>query len=602
MAIKTYNDFTWWLNLIRGTEIPDSDFVAVQNMKYNDAKQIQTKLWYKKFWNQIGSNPITSYFFYQRDDNLNRYAICTSGTQMYSYDEWTDTWVSIATGLMQFETLPWRTDQYTKRDFAVYKNVVYMCDWVNPYCSWDGTTFNKIWISAAITGTTADNTTDTFTKTSHWLIDWDEIYISGWTVPTGVTTGQVYYVISATTNTFKISTATNWTAVNFTTNGSGFSLYKLTQPRCRYISYLADCLVWAWDDANPITLYYTDVTPTDWTDISNNFIVIGWDETGIINWLAEYQQLILVNKSNKRYVANIWATPPSAVPMDSQNWWYSDRVTASVENWLVYFNERWFDILSARDWVSGASAIRSWQIWEKVREITKLVKPKSYNNNCGQYIKENSNYYVTLDTNNDWSPDTTLVYSSQTKSWTQYLFPEIFDYWIYIDSEWVKHYIITSSQGGQCYEYEVGYTDNGTAIESMLQTKPFDFGDPAQVKTSEFIDITWRKQSGDDIYVEVLGDDQLVLAYEITDDQLVTKWESQTLWIYPLGTQPLGSWEDDQQEWLQLYPYTVRLPMYQRYTTIAVRMSATWVQWILERMRIQVEWEPKELFSYNNIL
>lgn len=56
----------------------------------------------------------------------------------------------------------------------------------------------------------------------------------------------------------------------------------------------------------------------------------------------------------------------------------------------------------------------------------------------------------------------------------------------------------------------------------MIQTKPFDFGDPAQVKTSEFIDITGWKQIGDDVFVEVLGDDQVVVTYEITDDQLVT--------------------------------------------------------------------------------
>ena len=62
-------------------------------------------------------------------------------------------------------------------------------------------------------------------------------------MPTGIAQYQVYYVISSATNTFKISTAKNGTAVDFTTNGSGtITYYKLTEPRGRYIQYLGDRL------------------------------------------------------------------------------------------------------------------------------------------------------------------------------------------------------------------------------------------------------------------------------------------------------------------------------------------------------------------------
>ena len=78
------------------------------------------------------------------------------------------------------------------------------------------------------------------------------------TLPTGITDSQVYYVIGQTTNTFQVSTATNGTAVDFTTNGSGFSYYVLSQPRCRFISYLFDTVFAGGDDGNPSTIYQSE--------------------------------------------------------------------------------------------------------------------------------------------------------------------------------------------------------------------------------------------------------------------------------------------------------------------------------------------------------
>lgn len=62
-------------------------------------------------------------------------------------------------------------------------------------------------------------------------------------MPAGITSGQVYYVVNKTNDTFQISTARNGTAVAFTSNGTGtHTYYKLTKPRCRYMQYLGDRL------------------------------------------------------------------------------------------------------------------------------------------------------------------------------------------------------------------------------------------------------------------------------------------------------------------------------------------------------------------------
>ena len=292
---KEFNDITGGLNLTQSTQIPVSDFVIMRNMFYNQAKQLETRRGYRKFGNQIGPNPIPSIFFFQRDDSQQRNLISICGGQYYTYTEGTNTrWAIPGFTIMEYETLPGRTTRRARADFAVYKNTCYITDWVNPYAKRDWTTFSQVWIASWVTGSTFDNTTDVVTKAAHGLTDWMEIFRTGATLPTGITQYQVYYVITATANTFQISTAKNGTAVNFTTNWSGtMTFYKLTEPRGRYIQYLGDRLFLAWDDANPITLYYTNAAPTNWDNIDQNAVVIGGDETGIINWLREYSQVVV---------------------------------------------------------------------------------------------------------------------------------------------------------------------------------------------------------------------------------------------------------------------------------------------------------------------
>jgi len=127
-------NFQWWLSLVNPSNLKDNQFEVLMNMFYNSDKRLQSRYWVKTFWNTIDNKPITSYFFFQRDDTWLRTALCTSGTNMYKYDETTWDWNSIKSGLTEFEA-DWTTR--TRWSFAVYKNVVYMCNGVDCYASYD---------------------------------------------------------------------------------------------------------------------------------------------------------------------------------------------------------------------------------------------------------------------------------------------------------------------------------------------------------------------------------------------------------------------------------------------------------------------------------
>lgn len=81
---------------------------------------------------------------------------------MYQYTESTNTWTSKQTGLIEYEA---DGVTRTKWSFAVYKNIIYMCDGVNPYMYYDGTTVTQAIASGV--AVTLDNSTDFITQTAH---------------------------------------------------------------------------------------------------------------------------------------------------------------------------------------------------------------------------------------------------------------------------------------------------------------------------------------------------------------------------------------------------------------------------------------------------
>lgn len=598
--IKNFDDFKWWLNLTQSTIIKDNELTIAKNVFYNNSKQLQTRRWYRKFGDAIGSAPATSIFFFRRDDNLERLLVAHSWTSFYKYDN-SSAFSSVYANNIEYETRTGETSKRTRWDYAVYKNVIYMGDGVNPYSSYDWTTYTRIWITTVWT-TTVDYTTDTITLTAHWMSNNDEVYItSSGTMPAGITQYQVYYVVWVTTNTFQISVDKWGTAVNFTSNGTGtITTSKLTEPRCRYISYLGDRLYWAWDDANPSSLYYTNAAPTDWTNLNQNTVVVWGDEAGKINWLSEYSQLVITFKDQKSYAVNV--ATPSVDAIDTQTGWYSDRLVHSVGNTLVYLNERWIDTLTKRSGVWDTSGIESKPISDNVRSIFDWVTERQYNANCWWYIKKMNNYYVTVDTNNDNIPDTTLVYNSLVGSWTQYIFPPIYDYGYYINSNNEYQFLFSHWSWGQLYEYEYGFDDDWVAIDVEIQSKDFDFGDPAQIKTFDFMDFVGYKEEGGEIDISVLVDGEVVSLWVVTDNNINVDDTSGAIGISPVWVDPLwvGIWDD--VDTLLLYPFRVKVQFFARGEKVAFNMQSTGTQWILEKARCSVEWEPQTMFYYDNIL
>lgn len=485
-------------------------------MYFNKDKQLETRRWYRKFGNSIWTAPITSYFFFQKDDGTGQMAICSSGTQMYKYDPMSSNWNSIKTGLTEFETNALMTWQRTRRDYAVYKNVIYMCNGVNNYASYDGTTYTEY----------------------------------------------------------------------------------ATQPKVRYVSQLTDRIFGAWDDSNPISLYYTAAAPVNGNTINTNVLVVWWDELGKINGIGELGQIILGFKSNKIYSINVAAQ--TALPLDAQSWGYSDRSINNVWNSIVFFNESGIDTLQQRTGASGSQALESKPLSDDLRSLIDKVTELQYNSCAGWYIKKYNNYYFAFDTNNDNIPDTILVYNSLVGAFTQYELPNLYDFGLYINEAQEYQFLFTSANDGQVYEFEYGFDDDGQDIAHEMQTKSFDFDEPWTYKTFDYVDIIGKKSLNFEIEANIISEWEVIGGGNITDANVNINSTSYALSLQPLSTEPMTGPEDN--SWERLYSFSIRVPLYNTGTDIAINLSSLWWQWIVEQMRIWVQGEPIDVFGYWSIL
>jgi hypothetical protein len=70
---------------------------------------------------------------------------------------------------------------------------------------------------------TADSSTDTITSTSHGYVNGTPVLVEsqGGSLPGGLSADTTYYVINATTNTFKLSATLGGSAIDLTSNGTG---------------------------------------------------------------------------------------------------------------------------------------------------------------------------------------------------------------------------------------------------------------------------------------------------------------------------------------------------------------------------------------------
>lgn len=587
--LQELNKLTGGINTSKESIRKPDEFADIVNMYYNARGALETRRGTRTFANQVGSKPFTSLFFFQRDDTGVRILLGVAGDVMYKYDEPNDEWDSIKTGLTEFEA---DGVTRTKWSFCVYKNIIYACDWVNPYMSIDGTTVTQA-LSSGVS-VTLDHTTDIITHTAHWFVEGDRVALF-WTLPSEITQGRMYFVRTITTDTYQISLKESSDIITFTSNGSWVTDKRATTPLFRYLQYMGDRVFGAGDDYAPITVFFTNAVPADAASFPPaNYFDVGSDELWKINALKELWTFICVWKDRKIYSLDV--ATESAVPIDSGSWIRSHRSMQNVEGSIILFNESGLDTLRQTSAVSGTQALGTKVLSDKIQEYFNTVQPVSYKRNASLYAPLLNNYYFSFDRNNVGTTDTTVVYSSNYGAFTRYEYPSIYDYVTYIDQNGNYKYLFAPSTGGQVYEMEYGYDDAGVPIEWMCDYKT-KFGTD-DFKTISWVQVRWRKSRASNPTLTINIDGYDVSSCEISDDFI-----NENISPFPVGVSPIWIYSlgggDIVWNTIDTFEFSIRLPIEQtgQELSIKIEWNETPLVFSLEQMRVDVNKEVISLFD-----
>jgi hypothetical protein len=321
-----------------------------------------------------------------------------------------------------------------------------------------------------------------------------------------------------------------WNGTVITTHGA--------QPKCKYFVVVSDRIFSSGDPNAPIVTYYTGAAPANAQTLNTNDVDVGTEFDGDVNGLYFLGEIILAGKSGKTYYVDVDNT--IAQPIDTQNGLFSNRVTSVVGNAILYQTKDGIDNLRQKEGTTGAQAIESNSYSSDLQERFALITDNQKNANCGFYDININNYYFSFDASNDNKPDTTFVFSSlvgqKNKGWSEYTYPAIYQYGIYIDDDNNEIPLICSANAGQIYQIETGFDDLGGAIEYEFITKDYHMGDPAIWKDWKAVDIFGLKNKGSEMTIEIIVDDDIVYTATLDDTYI----EDVTEGVVAIGDEPIG--------------------------------------------------------------
>lgn len=86
-------------------DVKDNQFVTLKNMTWDKSKRLRTRYGYTTFADSIGSNPVTSLYYYERSDTNAPELLATSGSGLYWYNNSTDAFTSVINYLTPYDNV-----------------------------------------------------------------------------------------------------------------------------------------------------------------------------------------------------------------------------------------------------------------------------------------------------------------------------------------------------------------------------------------------------------------------------------------------------------------------------------------------------------------
>lgn len=125
----------------------------------------------------------------------------------------------------------------------------------------------SIGAGASYTACTVDSTTDIITSAAHGLSNGDRIYFAATTLPGGIISTNIYYIVNTTLNTFQVSLTSSGVVVDITSNGTAVKWTVANVLMGTYWYRVTYMTIDGWEsdpsvDSDPITVTATEINLT----------------------------------------------------------------------------------------------------------------------------------------------------------------------------------------------------------------------------------------------------------------------------------------------------------------------------------------------------
>lgn len=369
--------------------------------------------------------------------------------------------------------------------FANDETYLYGCNGVDDFFVWNGS-------ARSITIFTAESAANLITSAGHGLINGDLIALSnsGGALPAVLVANLYYFVISATTDTFKVSLTLGGSEVNFTDNGTGTnSFYKgsislSTYPKGKIFAVYAGRLFASGMSDAKASVKWTSVKVSanampDFvgTGSGTQLLGDGGDEITAMRIFtvpagesAGQKGLFIFKKSSRIYQCLFDATGTvSFKEMIVGKGAKNQQSTVTVEN----------DILFVDNGNNIASLGFSKDVQNQLRtdSVSSLIDRTTYDANfdnaCAVYFPKRRMVMLTFESFASDTNNKTLVYFYDFQSWWEWRGINANEYAIYNDE-----IVWASSTDLNVYKYdETKFDDMDGPILSYRATKDVEYDD-----------------------------------------------------------------------------------------------------------------------------
>lgn len=424
--------------------------------------------------------------------------------------------------------------------------------------------------TAAVTITIA--TPAVVTLSSHGLVAGDIVrFGTTGALPTGITAGTEYYVISSglTSGAFEFSTQPGGAAVN--TSGGQSGTHYLTIPLSNVLHVHQSRLYVGKGSA---FLYSNSGLPEDFRATGSpggggieDFPEGGGDITG---FASKSGKLIVLKKNVLRTFSldqNALADPE--IP-NSEILGFASNVGpsgfSSVTGWLkeVYWQSPKYGI---RQLTQILAASESAQPILDILPIADEIRPTvaDFDVSDAASVAFDSKILAAAKTDeNQAGNNIIVVYDFRTKGFVLYRGWNVNDFFIYNDELY-----FASSTEPNCFKCFDGYVDDGGPIEVVIRTKNYDYGEPSFKKENDLIFCDGRIGEGTNIDVAIsLSTDGSIKEITKTirsDGDYVQQTSDGTLGDEDLGEDELAG-PSDEDDGLNPFKVNMTLPVSSHYS------------------------------------